>query len=129
MFSMAMWMAALVTPVQIIAGDQHGLNSLEYQPAKIAAIEGHYTTTPTTPLILVGIPDDAAQETKWALEIPNLGGLILAHDWNASVKGPQAISRRTSVRRRADPVLDVPRHGGARPPDAVARPVVAVGAV
>ena len=87
MFSMAMWMAALVTPVQIIAGDQQGLNSLEHQPAKIAAIEGHYDTTPTTPLILLGIPDDTAQETKYALEIPNLGGLILAHDWNASVKG------------------------------------------
>ena len=87
MFSMAMWMAALVTPIQIIAGDQQGLNSLEHQPAKIAAIEGHYETTPTTPLILLGIPDDTAQETKYALEIPNLGGLILAHDWNASVKG------------------------------------------
>ncbi|HVW69664.1 MAG TPA: cytochrome ubiquinol oxidase subunit I, partial [Steroidobacteraceae bacterium] len=87
MFSMAMWMAALVTPLQILAGDQQGLNSLEHQPAKIAAIEGHYTTTPTTPLILVGIPDDQAEETKFALEIPNLGGLILAHDWNGSVKG------------------------------------------
>jgi cytochrome d ubiquinol oxidase subunit I len=87
MFSMAMWMAALVTPVQIIAGDQHGLNTLEYQPQKIAAIEGHYTTTPTTPLILVGIPDDKAEETKFAVEIPMLGGLILAHDPNASIKG------------------------------------------
>src|SRR6185312_4127086 len=83
MFSMAMWMAALVTPVQIIAGDQHGLNTLEYQPQKIAAIEGHYTTTPTTPLIL----DDKAEETKFAVEIPMLGGLILAHDPNASIKG------------------------------------------
>lgn len=87
MFSMAMWMAALVTPVQIIAGDQHGLNTLEYQPQKIAAIEGHYDTTPTTPLILVGIPDDKAEETKFAIEIPLLGGLILAHNPNASIKG------------------------------------------
>jgi cytochrome d ubiquinol oxidase subunit I len=87
MFSMAMWMAALVTPLQIIAGDQQGLNSLEHQPAKIAAIEGHYQTTPTTPLILLGIPDDTAQETKYAIEIPYLGGIILAHDPNASIKG------------------------------------------
>jgi cytochrome d ubiquinol oxidase subunit I len=87
MFSMAMWMAALVTPIQIVAGDQHGLNTLEYQPQKIAAIEGHYETTPTTPLILVGIPDDQAEETRFALEIPQLGGLILAHDLNASIKG------------------------------------------
>jgi cytochrome d ubiquinol oxidase subunit I len=42
MFSMAMWMAAIVTPVQIFVGDQHGLNTLEHQPAKIAAMEGHY---------------------------------------------------------------------------------------
>src|SRR3569832_1426279 len=87
MFSMAMWMAALVTPIQIVAGDQHGLNTLEHQPQKIAAIEGHYETTPTTPLILVGIPNDKAEKTEFALEIPMLGGLILAHDINASVKG------------------------------------------
>jgi len=87
MFSMAMWMAALVTPVQIIAGDQHGLNTLEHQPAKIAAIEGHYTTTPDTPLILLGLPDDQAEETKYAIEIPKLGGLILEHNINASLKG------------------------------------------
>ena len=87
MFSMAMWMAALVTPIQIIAGDQHGLNTLEHQPQKIAAIEGHYETTPTTPLILFGIPDDKAEKTQFALEIPRLGGLILAHDLNASIKG------------------------------------------
>jgi cytochrome d ubiquinol oxidase subunit I len=87
MFSMAMWMAALVTPVQILAGDQHGLNTLEHQPAKIAAIEGHYTTTPDTPLILLGLPDDQAEETKYAIEIPRLGGLILEHDINASLKG------------------------------------------
>ena len=87
MFSMAMWMAALVTPIQILAGDQHGLNTLEHQPAKIAAMEGHYETTPTTPLILFGIPDDQAGETKFAIEIPRLGGLILEHDLNASLKG------------------------------------------
>src|SRR4051794_26826966 len=87
MFSMAMWMAALVTPVQIFAGDQQGLYALEYQPAKIAAIEGHYETYTGAPLILFGIPDDKAEETKYALEIPMLGGLILAHDLNASVKG------------------------------------------
>ncbi|GAL09312.1 putative cytochrome bd2 subunit I [Vibrio astriarenae] len=44
MFSMAMWMAAIVTPLQIVAGDFHGLNTLEHQPAKIAAMEGHFET-------------------------------------------------------------------------------------
>jgi cytochrome d ubiquinol oxidase subunit I len=90
MFSMAMWMAALVTPIQIFAGDQHGLNTFEYQPAKIAAMEGHYETHTGAPLILFGIPDDKAEVTHFALEIPYLGSLILAHDINAEVKGLKA---------------------------------------
>ncbi len=62
MFSMAMWMAALVAPVQIFVGDQHGLNTLEHQPVKIMAMEGHYRSHPDgAPLILFGIPDDEAQ--------------------------------------------------------------------
>ena len=87
MFSMAMWMAALVTPVQIFVGDQHGLNTLEYQPAKIAAMEGHFETHKGAPLILFGIPDDKAETTHFAIEIPKLGSLILAHDLDAEVKG------------------------------------------
>jgi cytochrome d ubiquinol oxidase subunit I len=87
MFSMAMWMAALVTPVQILAGDQHGLNTFEHQPAKIAAIEGHYETHKGAPLILFGIPDDEAETTHFAIEIPKLGSLILAHDWEAEIRG------------------------------------------
>ena len=87
MFSMAMWMAALVTPLQIVAGDMHGLNTLEHQPAKIAAMEGHYETHRGAPLILFGIPDDKAEATHLALEIPYLGSLILAHDPNAEIKG------------------------------------------
>jgi len=93
MFSMAMWMAALVTPVQILAGDMHGLNTLEHQPAKIAAIEGHYETHAGAPLILFGIPDDKAEETYYAIEIPKLGSLILAHDMNATIQGLKAFPR------------------------------------
>lgn len=88
MFSMAMWMAAIVTPLQIIAGDMHGLNTLEHQPAKVAAMEGHYETHKDgAPLILFGIPDDKAEVTRYAIEIPKLGSLILKHDPNAEVKG------------------------------------------
>lgn len=87
MFSMAMWMAALVTPVQIVAGDLHGLNTLEHQPAKIAAMEGHYETHAGAPLILFGIPDDSAEETRFAIEIPYLGSLILTHEFDGEVKG------------------------------------------
>ena len=57
MFSLAMWMAALVAPVQVVAGDVHGLNTLEHQPAKIAAIEGHFETRRGQPLILSGWPE------------------------------------------------------------------------
>ena len=86
-FSMAMWMAAIVTPIQIFVGDQHGLNTHEYQPAKIAAMEGHYETQKGAPLILFGIPDDEAGETRFAIEIPKLGSLLLAHDLDGELKG------------------------------------------
>ncbi|MGV8832220.1 MAG: cytochrome ubiquinol oxidase subunit I [Devosia sp.] len=91
MFSMAMWMAAIVTPIQIFAGDAHGLNTLEYQPAKIAAMEGHYQSHPDgAPLILFGIPDDKEQTMHYAIEIPKLSSLILKHDLNAPMQGLDA---------------------------------------
>jgi cytochrome d ubiquinol oxidase subunit I len=93
MFSMAMWMAAVVTPVQIFVGDMHGLNTLEHQPAKIAAMEGHYETHRGAPLILFGIPDDEAEETKFALEIPYLGSLLLTHELDGEVKGLKAFPK------------------------------------
>jgi cytochrome d ubiquinol oxidase subunit I len=90
MFSMAMWMALLVAPLQVIVGDFHGLNTLKHQPAKIAAMEGHYETQKGAPLILFGIPDDDAEETKYAVEIPNLGSLILTHELEGEVQGLKA---------------------------------------
>ncbi len=90
MFSMAMWMAALVAPIQIFAGDLHGLNTLEYQPAKVAAMEGHYDTHAGAPLILFGIPDDEAEVTRYQLAIPKLGSLILTHHADGEVKGLKA---------------------------------------
>lgn len=87
MFSMAMWMAAIVAPIQIVAGDMHGLNTLEYQPAKVAAMEGHFETQNGAPLILFGWPDMAAEETKYAVEIPKLGSMILTHDWDGRITG------------------------------------------
>jgi len=87
MFSMAMWMAAFVAPIQILAGDLHGLNTLEHQPAKIAAMEGHWETRQGAPLLLFGMPDMQREETRWAVEIPHLGSLILTHDWNGTLRG------------------------------------------
>jgi cytochrome d ubiquinol oxidase subunit I len=90
MFSMAMWMAALVAPLQVVAGDFHGLNTLAHQPAKIAAMEGHWETRAGQPLILFGWPDMAAETTHYAVEVPNAGSLILTHDWNGTVQGLKA---------------------------------------
>jgi cytochrome d ubiquinol oxidase subunit I len=88
MFSMAMWMALLVAPLQILVGDAHGLNTLKYQPAKIAAIEGHWENPPgPVALNMVGWPDMAAETTRYAVEVPHLGSLILTHSWNGRIPG------------------------------------------
>jgi cytochrome d ubiquinol oxidase subunit I len=88
MFSMSMWMAALVAPVQILAGDQQGLNTLVHQPAKVLAMEGDYEPSPHgAPLILFGFPDDRAEKVRAAIAIPGLGSLILKHDPRAPLPG------------------------------------------
>jgi cytochrome d ubiquinol oxidase subunit I len=93
MFSMAMWMAALVAPVQIFVGDLHGLNTLEHQPAKVMAMEGHYQSHPDgAPLILFGIPNDEEQRMEHVIEVPKLSSLILKHDANAPLAGLDTIA-------------------------------------
>jgi cytochrome d ubiquinol oxidase subunit I len=88
MFSMAMWMAAIVAPVQIIAGDLHGLNTLKHQPVKVMAMEGHFQSHPHgAPLALFGWPDQQAQQLRYAVEIPKASSLILRHDPNAPLAG------------------------------------------
>ena len=87
MFSMAMWMAVLVAPAQIVMGDLHGLNTLKYQPAKIAAMEGHWDTESPAPLILFGMPNMATEHTDYALKIPVLGSLILTHTLDGKLPG------------------------------------------
>ncbi|WCM29704.1 cytochrome ubiquinol oxidase subunit I [Sphingomonas sp. QA11] len=91
-FSMAMWMAALVAPIQIAAGDAHGLNTLEHQPAKVMAMEGHYNSHPNgAPLILFGIPNSKEKRIDYAVEIPKASSLILKHDLNAPLAGLDTI--------------------------------------
>jgi cytochrome d ubiquinol oxidase subunit I len=87
MFSMAMWMAALVAPLQILAGDLHGLNTLKHQPAKIAAMEGHFETQAGAPLILFGVPNASEERTDYAISVPKLGSVILTHDPDGVVRG------------------------------------------
>ncbi|HEF4762059.1 TPA: cytochrome ubiquinol oxidase subunit I [Pseudomonas putida] len=87
MLSMSLWMALIVCPIQAVVGDAHGLNTLEHQPAKIAAIEGHWENngSEATPLVLFGIPDMQAEKTKYALEVPYLGSLILTHSLDKQI--------------------------------------------
>ena len=92
MFSMAMGMIALTAPLQIFAGDMHGLNTLEHQPAKVMAMEGHYDSHPDgAPLILFGIPNPEEKRIDYKIEIPKLSSLILKHDLNAPLAGLDTI--------------------------------------
>jgi cytochrome d ubiquinol oxidase subunit I len=93
-FSMAMWMAALVAPVQIFVGDLHGLNTLEHQPAKIMAMEGHFESYEKgAPLILIGHPDRGAEKTRVLIEVPKLSSIILKHDPDAPLAGLKTIPK------------------------------------
>jgi cytochrome d ubiquinol oxidase subunit I len=88
MFSMAMWMAALVAPLQIVLGHEQGLNTYEYQPTKVLAMEGHFESHEDgIPLILFGIPDQEAGEMRYEISIPRIGGPILEKGWGASMDG------------------------------------------
>ncbi|HVX01266.1 MAG TPA: cytochrome ubiquinol oxidase subunit I [Candidatus Babeliaceae bacterium] len=87
MFSMTLWLLTLLIPLQIVLGDLHGLNTLKYQPAKLAAIEAHWTLEKRAPLILFAIPDEKNEVNHAVVEIPLLGSLILAHDVNGEVPG------------------------------------------
>jgi cytochrome d ubiquinol oxidase subunit I len=94
MFSMAMWMAVIVAPMQLVAGDMHGLNTRDYQPAKLAAMEGDFDTVPGSPLILFGMPDLDKARTDWAMEVPHLGALIITHSWNGAVHGLKSFPKQ-----------------------------------
>ncbi len=80
-------MAAVLTPVQIFTGDLHGLNTLEHQPAKVAAMEGLWETERGAPLVLFGLPDAETKSNKYAIELPGMASLILTHDMQGEVKG------------------------------------------
>lgn len=84
---MALGFLTLFVPLQIVLGDMHGLNTREYQPAKLAAIEGRYDTARYAPLTLLGIPNAKAERMDYAIEVPWLGSLILTHSLDGEIKG------------------------------------------
>jgi len=87
MVGMAMLMAVFVTPIQVLLGDLHGVNTVVHQPAKVAAIEGLWETKKGVPAILLGWPDTKGEKTQSLLEIPHLASLLLTHDPYGEVKG------------------------------------------
>src|SRR5690606_29356899 len=95
MFSMALWMLLAVAPMQAVVGDLHGLNTLEHQPAKLAAIEGHWENAPgeSVPFTLFAWPDMEAETNRYAVEIPHLGSLILAHSLDGQLPGLKEFPR------------------------------------
>ena len=80
-------MAAVLTPVQIFTGDMHGLNTLEHQPAKVAAMEALWETRQAAPLVLFGLPDAETRSNRFAIELPGMASLILTHHLQGEVKG------------------------------------------
>ena len=94
MFSMAMGMIIVTAPVQVLAGDLHGLNTLEHQPVKIMAMEGHFQSHPEgAPLYLFGLPDQEAGVVRYPLAIPHVGSLILRHSLSAPMVGLETVPR------------------------------------
>src|SRR6266542_4110843 len=87
-FAMAMGFIVIVVPLQMFAGDLHGLNTLRYQPAKVAAMEAHWDGAEApVPLVLFALPDERAERNRYAIEIPYAGSIILTHTIDGAVKG------------------------------------------
>jgi cytochrome d ubiquinol oxidase subunit I len=85
--SMCLWLILIVAPTQAVVGDFHGINTLEYQPTKVAAMEGNWETTKGMPLLLAAWPDRDTQSNLFEIGIPKLGSMILTHDWDGEVAG------------------------------------------
>jgi cytochrome d ubiquinol oxidase subunit I len=96
MLAMAMGMVLVTAPIQAFIGDLHGLNTAKHQPAKLAAIEGHWENRPgeAVPLILIGWPDMQSETTRFAVEVPKLGSLLLTHSWDGQFPGLKEFPRQ-----------------------------------
>ena len=90
--------AAILTPIQIFLGDMHGLNTMKYQPAKLAAMEGIWETGKGVPAVLFAIPDEKTQSNRFEIAIPKLASFYLTHDWNGEVKGLKDFDKAPPVK-------------------------------
>src|SRR4029453_16941050 len=93
MLKLAVGFAAITVPLQMLAGDLHGLAVHRHQPVKLAALEGHWETRRGAPLILFAWPDEHAEANRFEVAIPKLGSLIVAHDTDAEIAGLKSVPR------------------------------------
>ncbi|SFJ99979.1 cytochrome ubiquinol oxidase subunit I [Methylocapsa palsarum] len=93
MLRMGLGLAVILAPLQIFIGDQHGLVTAKYQPAKLAAIEGHWEVEKGAPLVLFGWPDEKTQSNLYQVAIPHLGSLIITHSWDGAYPGLKQFAR------------------------------------
>ena len=91
-FSMALWLALVLAPLQIVIGDMHGRNTMVEQPTKLAAMEGLWETTKGPAMTVIAWPDMAAQKNLYAIDIPHLASLYLTHSWDGQVQGLKAVT-------------------------------------
>lgn len=90
--SMCLWLLLFIAPAQAVVGDFHGLNTLEHQPTKVAAMEGNWETSRNVPLLLFAIPDQESQANLYEIGVPGLASLVLTHEWNGQVPGLKEVS-------------------------------------
>jgi cytochrome d ubiquinol oxidase subunit I len=90
MIAMGVLLASVLVPTQIVLGDLHGLNTLEHQPMKLAAMEAIWESGPGQPAVLFAIPDEKSETNRLELAIPKLASFYLTHDWNGRVEGLKA---------------------------------------
>jgi len=91
--SMCLWMILVLAPAQVVMGDLHGLNTMEHQPTKLAAMEGNWETGGNVPLLLFALPDQDEQDNRFEVGIPNLASLILTHKADGEVPGLDAVPK------------------------------------
>ena len=113
MLRMAIGLTAVLAPLQLIIGDQHGLNTLKYQPIKIAAMEAHWDGTKPADFHIFAWPDEKAGKNDFAISIPNGASLILTHRLNGLFKGLNSVPASEPAARRHR-LLRLPHHAGAR---------------
>lgn len=92
-FSLAMGMALVLAPLQLVAGDLHGLNTLKHQPMKVAAMEARWDTARGVPFTIFALPDMQAESNRYALDVPRLGSLILTHEWDGEIAGLESVPK------------------------------------